>query len=111
MGSANSCLNQTFLFRGMVFRHLSAEQKCKKMKKVMFLIGVLGTASVLAGATLPSVLSKNNDKKEIKSNGCGYRIVEFGVGINCNGDTVKLERAKGFQHVTTVKKNDSSIAV
>ena len=81
------------------------------MKKVLFLIGVLGTASVLAGATLPSVLSRNQDKKEIKSTGCGYTIIEFGVGVNCHGDTVKLERAKGFQHVTTVKKNDHASAV
>ena len=28
---------------------------------------------------------------------CGYTIVEFGVGVDCNGDTVKIVRKNGAQ--------------
>jgi hypothetical protein len=28
---------------------------------------------------------------------CGYTIIEFGVGIDCNGDTVKIVRKNGAQ--------------
>jgi hypothetical protein len=28
---------------------------------------------------------------------CGYTIIEFGVGIDCNGDTVKIVRKNGGQ--------------
>jgi hypothetical protein len=29
----------------------------------------------------------------------GYTIIEFGKGINCNGDTVKLVKVKGGQEM------------
>ena len=76
------------------------------MKKGLLILCVLGMASAFAGVKLPS---KKADPA--KSAGCGYRIIEFGVGINCNGDTVRLEHAKGFQHLTTSVKKDSKAAV
>ena len=28
---------------------------------------------------------------------CGYTIIEFGVGIDCNGDTVRIAKTTGAQ--------------
>lgn len=35
--------------------------------------------------------------KPKKSPSCGYTIVEYGKGIDCNGDTVKLIKVEGIQ--------------
>ena len=32
-----------------------------------------------------------------KSPSCGYTIIEYGVGIDCNGDTVRIEKKHGAQ--------------
>lgn len=58
------------------------------------LIAILG-CSMLSGVSFhePPVV------KQVKkySPSCGYTIVEFGVGIDCNGDTVRIVKKGGAQ--------------
>ena len=69
------------------------------MKKIFLLFGVVVMLIVLLGADIrrqkeAAVVSENNKKP------CyGYTIIEFGKGINCNGDTVKLVKVKGGQEL------------
>ena len=65
------------------------------MKKIFFLLSVVVMAIMFGAASIPAGLSVKQTPK--KSSACGYRIIEFGVGLNCNGDTVKLVRSMGFQ--------------
>ena len=32
-----------------------------------------------------------------KKTTCGYTIIEFGKGVDCNGDTIKLAKVNGIQ--------------
>ena len=73
------------------------------MKKVFFLLCIVAMAIIFVAATIPA-----NSRTEMtgkKNTACGYRIIEYGVGIDCNGDTVKLERTKGFQTISQSNKN------
>lgn len=36
-------------------------------------------------------------EKKVEKKSCGYRIIEFGKGINCKGDTIRLEKRNGIQ--------------
>ena len=65
------------------------------MKKIFLLFGVVLTLVVLLGADI-------RRKKEaslaavVEKRPCyGYTIIEFGKGVDCNGDTVKLTKVKG----------------
>jgi len=64
------------------------------MKKIFLLFSVLLILVVLVGADLrrqkEAAQSANAQKR------CyGYTIIEFGKGIDCYGDTVKLEKVTG----------------
>jgi hypothetical protein len=65
------------------------------MKKIFFLLSIAGMAMMFGAAVIPV---KQTPKK---NSNCGYRIIEFGVGLNCNGDTVKLVKSKGFQRLSS----------
>jgi hypothetical protein len=67
------------------------------MKKVLFLVSIAGMTLLLSAANVPGSWVKNSPKTV----SCGYRIIEFGVGVDCNGDTVKLVKSKGFQRLAT----------
>lgn len=62
------------------------------MKKIFLLFSVVLMLVILVGADI------RRDKEaprevEVKKKPCyGYTIIEFGKGINCHGDTVKLEK-------------------
>lgn len=60
------------------------------MKKIFLLFGIVLTLVVLLGADIrrkkEASLAPTVEKKPCY----GYTIVEFGKGIDCDGDTVKL---------------------
>ncbi len=65
------------------------------MKKIILLFSIVLMLLVLLGTDI-------RRKKEIASSSAaetkpclGYTIIEFGKGINCDGDTVKLLKVKG----------------
>jgi hypothetical protein len=65
------------------------------MKRIFLTIWSVVMIIMLVGA---NVRETEQAKPRIKkSSGCGYRIVEFGIGVDCNGDTVRLTKSKGFQ--------------
>ena len=65
------------------------------MKNIFLLFGIVLTLVVLLGADIrrkkEASLASVGEKKPCY----GYTIIEFGKGINCNGDTVKLVKLKG----------------
>jgi hypothetical protein len=66
------------------------------MKKIFLLFSIVLMLVVLLGADIrrkkeASLMSVVGKKKPCY----GYTIVEFGKGIDCNGDTVKLVKVKG----------------
>jgi hypothetical protein len=71
------------------------------MKKVILTLAVPFFAVAMIGAdfrregpvTTPPLVAK--DKKPCY----GYVIIEFGKGINCDGDTVKLVKVNGGQEL------------
>lgn len=69
------------------------------MKKIFLLFGIVLMLVVLLGADI-------RHKKEaslmtvVEQKPCyGYTIIEFGKGIDCDGDTVKLVKVRGGQQV------------
>jgi hypothetical protein len=69
------------------------------MKKIVLLFAVVVVLVVLLGADI-------RRKKEARLGSAvpekpcyGYTIIEFGKGINCNGDTVKLTKVEGGQEL------------
>jgi len=66
------------------------------MKKIIFTISVLINLVLITAADFkakPVVTAAPVKQKSI----CGYTIIEFGKGIDCNGDTVKLAKVNGVQ--------------
>jgi hypothetical protein len=69
------------------------------MKKIILLPGMMALVLLLVGADV-----RRNDSSNlaaptaVKKKRCiGYTIIEFGKGIDCNGDTVALKRVNGVQ--------------
>lgn len=64
------------------------------MKKIFILFGMILTVILLVGADLRQ--QKTTTAAVAPKKPCfGYTIIEFGKGINCHGDTVKLTKVKG----------------
>lgn len=70
------------------------------MRKVVVALTVMILLVVLIGAdirrtdsTPPAKLGKMQAKKKCY----GYTIIEFGKGVDCNGDTINLVRVDGIQ--------------
>ncbi|RAW01405.1 hypothetical protein [Pseudochryseolinea flava] len=66
------------------------------MKKVFLTFMMMVTILAVIGAGLHHG-SVSQRPKPKKAPSCGYTIVEYGKGIDCNGDTVKLIREQGIQ--------------
>ena len=66
------------------------------MKKIISSLCLTVVAVVLLGAYI-----RRNDSSQaivpVKKKCIGFTIVEYGKGIDCNGDTVKLVRVNGVQ--------------
>ena len=64
------------------------------MKTIFLLFGVVLTLVVLLGADIRR--QKEAETPVIEEKPCyGYTIIEFGKGINCQGDTVNLVKVEG----------------
>ncbi len=65
-----------------------------RMKKIFVLFSLILTVILLVGADLRQ--QKDASPVVVTEKPCyGYTIIEFGKGINCHGDTVKLTKVKG----------------
>jgi len=68
------------------------------MKKLIFAISVLTNLSLITAAdfkskpVIPVAVAPVKQKTT-----CGYTIVEFGKGVDCHGDTIKLAKVNGIQ--------------
>ena len=67
------------------------------MKKIIIAAAIATSLTAMLGADI-----RRNDSPIIavatpKKKCIGYTIIEFGKGIDCNGDTVKLRRINGVQ--------------
>ena len=69
------------------------------MKRTFYLLCIVGMATMFGGAAFTSESTVKKAPK--RTSACGYRIIEFGIGVNCNGDTVKLVRSNGFQRLAS----------
>jgi hypothetical protein len=71
------------------------------MRKVVVALTVMVLLVVLIGADIRRPESPNAQtlKVETKKKCYGYTIIEFGKGVNCNGDTISLVRVDGIQRM------------
>jgi hypothetical protein len=68
------------------------------MKKLVFAVLIIATLVALIGADIDR--SNTPPIVSIPKKPCyGYTIIEFGKGIDCHGDTVKLEKVNGGQQL------------
>lgn len=68
------------------------------MKSIIGSFGMIALAMLLAGVTFHGPVESTPvvTTKKYKPS-CGYTIIEFGIGIDCNGDTVRIMRTNGAQ--------------
>lgn len=64
------------------------------MKKIFLLFSIVLMLVVLVGADIRREKESSREAEVEKKPCYGYTIIEFGKGINCHGDTVKLEKMK-----------------
>jgi hypothetical protein len=67
------------------------------MKKIIIAAAIVSSISAMLGADIRRNDSPNVTVAAPKKKCIGYTIIEFGKGIDCNGDTVKLKRIHGVQ--------------
>jgi hypothetical protein len=69
------------------------------MRKVAITLTVLMLLVVLIGADIRRTEATPTVKPVAKKPCYGYTIIEFGKGVDCNGDTIKLVRVDGIQRI------------
>ena len=70
------------------------------MKKIFLLFSIVLMLVVLLGADIRRQKESGLAPERVEKKPCyGYTIIEFGKGINCDGDTVKLVKVKGGQEL------------
>jgi hypothetical protein len=79
------------------------------MKKIMMVLSIFALVMILIGADFrrensPVVAPVTPKKKCV-----GYTIIEFGKGIDCNGDTVKLAKVNGGQILARALQQESAL--
>jgi hypothetical protein len=67
------------------------------MRKIIHSVAVIGILTAIIGADFRRTDSTNIQQAVTKKKCLGYTIIEFGKGIDCNGDTVKLVKRNGIQ--------------
>ena len=72
------------------------------MRKIVFLLSIVIIVTMFGAVSIPEGFTPKQPLK--RAGGCGYRIVEYGVGVDCNGDTVKLVKSMGFQRLVPVEE-------
>ena len=73
------------------------------MKKIFLFFSVVLTLVVLLGADIRREKEASGFVEVEKKPCYGYTIIEFGKGINCDGDTVKLVKVKGGQELARLQ--------
>jgi hypothetical protein len=68
------------------------------MKKIVFTLAVLIVLVMMMSANVESP-SGSTALMAPRKPCYGYTIIEFGKGINCDGDTVKLVKVNGGQQL------------
>lgn len=69
------------------------------MKKIFLLFGIVLMLVVLLGAEIRGKKEASASAVPEKKPCYGYTIIEFGKGIDCNGDTIRLEKVAGGQQI------------
>lgn len=69
------------------------------MRRIILALSIIVMVISLAGADFRRNASSNSTAVPEKKKCIGYTILEFGKGIDCNGDTLKLVRINGVQVV------------
>jgi hypothetical protein len=69
------------------------------MKKILLLFSIIVMVVVLVGADIRRKKQVESASLIDKKPCYGYTIIEFGKGINCDGDTVKLVKVNGGQEL------------
>ncbi|HEY0739947.1 MAG TPA: hypothetical protein VGD40_00745 [Chryseosolibacter sp.] len=69
------------------------------MKKVAVALTVMTMSVVLIGADIRRTDSPSPSPVVEKKKCYGYTIIEFGKGVDCNGDTINLVRVDGIQRM------------
>lgn len=74
------------------------------MKTICLLFSVVLMLIMLVGADIRREKEASVLPVVEKKPCFGYTIIEFGKGINCDGDTVKLVKVKGGQELARENK-------
>jgi hypothetical protein len=72
------------------------------MKRIVGSFGMIALAMLLASVSFHGPVTATLPVESVKKHkpSCGYTIIEFGVGIDCNGDTVSISKTNGAQVLT-----------
>lgn len=62
-----------------------------KMKRLSVVLTLGLFAFLVIGAT-----GRSSSEKEVKKICNGYTVIEASMGIDCNGDTIQLQKVGGF---------------
>jgi hypothetical protein len=67
------------------------------MKRFVLTPSIIVAVMILIGADIRRSSAETKLAVPQKKRCMGYTIIEYGKGIDCNGDTVKLARVNGVQ--------------
>jgi len=67
------------------------------MKKLLWVPAVAMTLTLLIGADIHRPAKVETAAEEPKKACYGYTIIEYGKGIDCHGDTIRLVKINGIQ--------------
>jgi hypothetical protein len=79
------------------------------MKKIAFVLAVLIVLVVMISANVERHPSSSTAVAVPKKPCYGYTIIEFGKGIDCDGDTVKLVKVNGGQQLMMHEEMNSQL--
>lgn len=77
-------------------------------RQLLTLPVIVSIALLMIGADFRSMNSQATI--EIKKNCTGYTIIEAGLGVDCQGDTVKLVKKYGYYELATNYESDVFVA-
>ena len=72
---------------------------------------VIALLMVLIGADFRREVAPEPTPVVLKKKCLGYTIIEFGKGIDCHGDTVKLVKVQGGQELARVLQRESETVI
>lgn len=74
------------------------------MKRFIVTLAVLLCFTMMMTGADVRFLSKVKSLRETKKACVGYTIIEADKGIDCNGDTVRLQRVHGYYELVSASK-------